>query len=262
MNYTQQLQQRLESRTSRSRLDANTLLEHFALISYAVPIERIEKLIPTPFKLWTYKKAEQEYAIVSAVPFLDKDFCFPKLVPFAKFQFSQTNFRTYIIDTRTGEMSAWFFSTILGSSTYLIPNKLWKMPWHFGRYVFEYAKEKGIYTNYKMTIKSHIGDAQIDIVDTGKKVELLEGFSSLEEQAFVLTHPVKGFYHRTDKTLGTYQIWHPEMHLTSCTVNHLYFGLFEKLGLLTKEEMMMPHSVLILPEIEFDVLLPPRKEKL
>lgn len=41
--------------------------------------------------------------------------------------------------------------------------------------------------------------------------------------------------------------------------NHLYFELFEKLGLLNKSEMMNPHSVLITSKVEFDILLPPRK---
>ena len=36
---------------------------------------------------------------------------------------------------------------------------------------------------------------------------------------------------------------------------------FEKLGLLSKSEMMNPHSVLITPKIEFDILLPPKKMK-
>ncbi len=78
---------------------------------------------------------------------------------------------------------------------------------------------------------------------------------------YILTHPVLGYYNRPKHGIGTYEIWHPKMKLTHCTVEHLYFELFEKLGLLSKEEMLKPHSVLITPEIEFDVLLPPRKMK-
>jgi len=42
---------------------------------------------------------------------------------------------------------------------------------------------------------------------------------------------------------------------------NLYFELFEKLELLNQLEMNNPHSVLITPKIEFDILLPPKKRK-
>ena len=53
-------------------IDVNTELEYSAIISYKVPIERIQNLIPKPFKLWTFIEDLKEYALVSAVQFIDK----------------------------------------------------------------------------------------------------------------------------------------------------------------------------------------------
>lgn len=240
-------------------MDVNTQLEHFAIISYKVPIEKIAHLIPKPFKLWTYLENGKEYALVSAVPFKDKDFSFYRIARFPKFQFFQTNFRTYIIDERDQSHSAWFFGTTLGSITCLIPRKIWKMPWDYGKYTFDFKKEKDHYSEYNMTFSSKLGNGSIAIESTGNSVKLLDGFKSIEEQTHILTHPVIGYYHRDNQELGTYEIWHPKIDVKEGKSKHLYFELFQKLGFLTKEEMNNPHSVLITPKIEFDILLPPRK---
>ena len=75
----------------------------------------------------------------------------------------------------------------------------------------------------------------------------------------ILTHPIEGYFHRLDDALGTYSIWHPEMQLTMGQPKHLYFSLYERLGLLSKEEMQQPHSIFICPQILFEIYLPPRR---
>ena len=138
VNYKIFTENRVKNRLTRSYLDVNTKLEHFAIISYKVPIEKIEHLIPKPFKLWIFIENKKEYALVSAVPFKDKDFSFYRISRFAKFNFFQTNFRTYIIDQRDMSNSAWFFGTTLGSITSIIPKKIWKMPWEYPKYKFSF----------------------------------------------------------------------------------------------------------------------------
>ena len=259
MNYQTKTKNRVQNRVSRSYLDVNTKLEHFAIVSYKVPLEKIAHLIPKPFKLWTFTDNEKEYALVSAVPFKDKDFSFYRISRLLTFNFYQTNFRTYIIDERDGSHCAWFFATTLGSLTSIIPKKIWKMPWEYAKYKFSFKKNKETYSEYKMEFTSKLGDGVIDIESTENEVKLLEGFTNMEEQIHILTHPVIGYYHVSNKELGTYEIWHPEIALKEAKAKNLYFGLFEKLGFLSKSEMNNPHSVLITPNIEFDILLPPKK---
>ncbi|MBB6461937.1 DUF2071 domain-containing protein [Flammeovirga kamogawensis] len=256
-NYREILDKRVQARKSKSKLDVNTLLEHFAIISYKVPLSKIEKYIPKPFKLWTFLENGVAYALVSAVPFKDKDFRFYKLHSSLTFNFYQTNFRTYIIDERDGSYAAWFFGTTLGSITHIFPKLLWKMPWEFGRYSFDFIYEEGRYKKYVMEFTSKMGNGKIDLEGTTEENILLNGFSNLAEQDLILTHPVKGYYTQSESKIGTYEIWHPKFNLKQGKVKAAYFELFERLELLSKEDMKTPHSVLITDQIVFDVLLPP-----
>lgn len=53
MTFREIINNRIKNRLKRSFLDVNTQLEHFAIITYKIPVKKIEHLIPTPFKLWT-----------------------------------------------------------------------------------------------------------------------------------------------------------------------------------------------------------------
>jgi hypothetical protein len=77
-----------------------------------------------------------------------------------------------------------------------------------------------------------------------------------------LTHPVAGYFWKTNQTLGTYQVWHERMELTVGRVITARFGLLERLKIATAEEMLEPHSVLIQPAIPFLVGVPPREVKI
>jgi len=259
VNFTQELQNRVKNRKKHSLIDMNTLLEHFVIISYKVPVNRIKHLIPEPFKLWTFVEDNVEYALISAVNFKDTDFSLSRILQFIKFNFYQTNFRTYIIDKTNNSHCAWFFGTTLGSKTSLIPNKIWKMPWERGKYTEDIRIKNGIYNKYELEFKSKQGIGKVSLVSTTTKMKIHSGFTSLDEQLLILTHPVIGYYYLKNKEIGTYEIWHPKMDLCEGKLDDAYFELFNKLNLLDKKEMKHPHSVLIINEIEFDILLPPKK---
>ena len=57
--------------------------------------------------------------------------------------------------------------------------------------------------------------------------------------------------------IRTYRIAHKKMELKIGTTQSMYFSLYERLGLLTKEEMNKPFSIFYLDEIRFDIELPP-----
>lgn len=101
-------------------------------------------------------------------------------------------------------------------------------------------------------------DAEIELEDTGNPVAVCDGFHSVEEVALVLTHPVDGYFRREDGHLGHYSVWHEKMRLTAARPLRLWFGLFERMNLLSRDEMNQPHSVFLCPEVEFLIHLPPR----
>ena len=243
-------------------MDVRTKLQHFALINYIVPIDRLRPHIPEDqFEIVPFEVGDQTCGLLSVVPFLDEDFHYPRLAPFAKFNFGQTNHRVYVIDRATGEHAAWFFGTTLGSRLVYFARSLWRIPWHYAKYDIncQYDPAAKRYERYSFEVKSDWCNCDIELEDTGEPMSLLEGFDSIEQQKVILTHPVEGFFYRLNGSLGTYSVWHEEIPLTTARATGLYFSLYEKLDILSRDEMARPHSVLVCPETLFEVHLPPRR---
>lgn len=259
-SYREMLNRRL-ARPVGGFMHAMTKLRHFALITYALPKARLEPHIPSDrFEIPEFTIGGQKFALLSFVPFLDVDFHFPRIIPSRKFSFAQTNHRAYVIDRQTGEHGVWFFGTTLGSYLVHIPRTLWKLPWHFARYNVDcrYSETDRQYERFHYQMDSQWCSGHVEIEDTGEEVRDVEGFASYDEMKFILTQPVTGWFRRLDGRIGTYSIWHEEMRMTLGHVREARFSLYENLGIFSKEEMTKPHSVLICPEIEFRILLPPR----
>jgi uncharacterized protein DUF2071 len=257
------LKKRLE-RSPAGRLHARTMLRHFALVNYTVSSEWLAKFIPSDrFEVARFNTDEGSKSFLSVVAFQDTDFNFPRLAPGIKFTFYQTNHRAYIIEKSSQEPVVWFFGTNLGSRLVNIPRWLWQIPWHFTNYTvdcrFDHATNR--YEKYSYNFKSKWCQGRLELRDTGEPISIMNGFTSLDEMKLILTQPLQGFYPRLDGQIGTYQVWHREMACTKGVAQNLYFSLYEKLGLLSKEEMQRPHSIFLCPEVEFDVHLPPKTFK-
>ena len=244
-------------------LNIRTDLLHFALITYALPKQRLEPYIPADrFEIVEFDIGGRPMALMSAVPFWDADFRYARLAPFLTFQFGQTNHRVYVIDKQTGQHVVWFFGTTLGSPIVFGARWLWRIPWHMARYQLDchYDVQQGRYEQYEYQVQSDWCAADISLEDTGHPVtNAIDGFASLDDWKLILSHPVEGFFYRLDGCLGTYSVWHEEIPLTVGRPQHLYFSLYERLHLLSREEMLHPHSVFICPKVTFEVYLPPRK---
>ena len=165
----------------------------------------------------------------------------------------QTNFRVYVVDKLTNEQVVWFFGTTLGAYYVYIPKILWKIPWHYAKYQtdFDYDISKKRYNRYRVKSESDWCSSEINLIDTGEPVEVHPGFEDLDAIKLILTHPIQGFFHRTDNKLGTYSVWHKELEITKGKADGIYFSLYERLGLLSREEMNNPVSIFICPEIVF-----------
>ncbi len=259
MDYLAELQQRL--RPPRAGwLDVDSTLAHFALISYAIPKVRLLPHIPQDrFEIVEIQVHGERRALISAVPFWDADFRF-RALPFARFGFGQTNYRAYVINKRTGQHGVWFFGTTLGSWVVNLARVMWHIPWHRARYEMDcvYDAVQRRYTRYAMRAQSSWSDLRVHLEDTGQPPTTHTGFESLDAMTLILTHPVDSYFYRLDGALGTYSVWHAVLVLTEAKLTDAYFGVFERLGLLNREEMQRPLSVLVCPQTLFRVLLPPR----
>lgn len=250
----------LLSRPTVSSFDVEATLQHFAIVSYAIPPERVLPHIDPAFDLDCFTGSSgQPLVWVSMVPFEDQDFRFV-CARWLKFRFGQTNYRTYVIHRDTGKRAVWFFGTTLDSWTVSIPRHLWKLPWHRGHVRFDcaYDPDSRKYTRYRMTTTSDWAPVEIDLEDLGTPVTTLNGLNNFDAAMVVLTHPLLGVFHCRDGRLGTYHIWHDRLQCTEGRVNSARIGLFDRLGLVPYAEQSKPHSVLIQNRTEFTIYLPPR----
>ena len=242
-----------------SGIDVVTTLAHFAIVTYMVEPDALRPHIDARFDLDTIIDAEgREKALISVVPFLDQDFRFVRF-PWKKWRFGQTNYRAYVRDRNTGEHVVWFFGTVLDSWTVNIPRFAWRLPWHRARITFDvaYDADFGRYSHYQMTASSNWAPARLAIEDSGKPPTQLTGFPELESGLVLLTHPLYGYYYRRDGSLGRYSIWHHRLETTLGTVTEASFPLLDQLNLVPTGDLTSVHSVLIQPETEFTIYLPP-----
>ncbi|MEI9895065.1 MAG: DUF2071 domain-containing protein [Chthoniobacter sp.] len=236
-----------------------TTLRHFAIVSYAVPAERVRPYVPAAFALDTFSGADGNPVVwVSVVPFEDQDFRFAA-APWAKFRFGQTNYRTYVIRRATGERVVWFFGTTLASWAVRLPQIMWGLPWHRGRMKFDctYDPATRRYAKYELVTKSRWGAMELKLESAGKAVSALEGVEDFEGGMVVLTHPLVGYFRRRDGKLGRYSAWHDPMKPTEGRVVEARIEVLDRLGLVPYAEQGSPHSVLIQHEWDFTIYLPP-----
>lgn len=248
----------LIARKKPSGIDVHCELQHFAIVTYAVDPNRLSGLLPERFQLDLVKIDGVHKALLSVVPFVDVDFTSAKW-PFPKFTMGQTNYRIYIKDRWTGERCVWFLGTTLDSWTIAVPRYLWNLPWYKGKVSFdcEFDQQTQLYSRYQMHTESEWAPAELVLTQSDNKPFELLGFPDTETALVYLTHPLAGFYHCRNGNLGTYRVWHDRLLVKPATLQSAYFGLLDKIGLVTQNEQQKPHSVLVEQLNEFTIYLPP-----
>ena len=249
------LQQRCASRP-RGIYAVATTLQHFAIITYAIPPERLLARLPPGFTPHLVRLGDEDRALISVVPFLDRDFHFVRL-PLARWSFAQTNYRAYV--RYRGEECAWFFGTALATPLVQIPRQLWQLPWLPAETRFD-ARFDREGKHYERYVVETSGSAALELAleDFGEQSGLFPGFDCPVNQELVIGHPTQGYFCRRDGRLGTYRIWHDRLKPTRGKVVHARYKLLEDLGILSATEAQQPHSVLIQREVDFLIDLPPR----
>ncbi|MEZ7502399.1 DUF2071 domain-containing protein [Psychrobacter sp. Arc29] len=258
MQEARKLADYITKRPKPKGIDVLCGLKHFAIITYAVPADRFKGLFPARFKLDVVEIGGQEMGLISVVPFIDVDFT-SAVFPFPKFTMGQTNYRIYIIDTKTGERCVWFLGTTLDSWTIAVPRYLWNLPWHSGEVTFDCVlnESTGLYEKYHMETSSSWAKASVDIVQSESDEMVFDGFPDAESALVYLTHPFAGFYYRRDNKVGTYRVWHKELKVKPAKLKSANFKLLSDLGIVEETEQHTPYSVLVEPINEFTIYLPP-----
>ena len=197
----------------------------------------------------------RERGFVSAVSFRDVDFRFA-FAGWLRRSFFQTNYRAYVRDA-DGQRAVFFFGTTLDSRLVAVPRLVWGMPWHPGRTSIEAEWMNGVCTGYRHRCDGAWGGADVALIGSADPAGRLDGFADADDTAHVLTHPLDGWFRRPDGRLGAYAVWHERMNMTVGRAVRARYDVFDELGLVVPGGTS--HSVLLIPSVEFDVLLPPRK---
>ena len=233
---------------------AATELDAFAMVTYRVDADLVAEVLPAEVvpDRFTFDDGT-EGALVSAVPFLDRDFHF-RFFPLVKVGCGQVNYRAYV--TFRGERGVWFFGTSLDSVFVALPRFVWQMPWHRDRIRIDHSWSGDRCLSWSFAA-SGWGAGQCRIETSGEPLARLDGFTDLDETLEVLTHPMVGWYQRQRGGLGRYSVWHPVLALEAGTAPEARFAVFERLGLV--EPAQAPHSAVVARSVHFDVHTPPTR---
>ena len=233
---------------------AATELDQFAMVSYRVDAEALGAVLPDGVEpdVFTFDDGTRE-ALVSAVPFLDRDFHF-RFFPLVRVSCGQVNYRAYV--TFRGERGVWFFGTSLDSVFVALPRRAWQMPWHRDRISIAGTWDGDECRSWRFE-STGWGEGSCRLSATGAPLERLDGFGDLDETVEVLTHPMVGWYQRRRGGLGRYSVWHEVLGVRPCTVEEARFAVFERLGLV--EPGVIAHSAVVARTVHFDVHTPPTR---
>ena len=158
--------------------DVITTLRHFAIVTYAVPPERVAGLVDERFALDTIQVDGQERALISVVPFEDEDFRWAASDG-PRWRFGQTNYRIYVRDRQTGKRAVWFLGTTLGSWRVVVPRYLWRLPWHYGRFTLTCEQVvDGQYSTYRIETRSRWAPLALELEHHADAPLELPGFAS------------------------------------------------------------------------------------
>ena len=233
----------------------STKLEHLTVLTWAVEPARLRRHIPEIFSLERVSLDGEEFALISAVTFLNTA-AHLKRLPTPGLRFGQTNYRVYV--RQGGQRAVYFLGTTIDSWSVIVPNIVWKMPWTRGKYQFQVQRQGRTYSALKVEASGQWGMA-FAIEDLGEGIEVLKGFEQTDEGLQVLTQPHIGFYPRGGGKLGRYTIWHDFYKPKLGKLIEARFDLLSEFDLVPFSEQNKPHSVIIEPTVSYEIHLPPMR---
>ncbi len=234
-----------------SPFDVSITIRRFALLTYAVDPARVQRHLPATLEAERFDLGP-ERAFVSAVAFVNDGLRFG-FAPWARLRVPQVNLRAYV--RRGDERAVWFFATALGSRWVAVPRRLWRLPWSLARIGIDASDSDGRTAGYRLRATTALGSVELDAEGTDEPAGRLPGFADDVETAGVLTHPVRGYYRRSDGRLARLDVWHRRMEAFRARPTHARVEPFERLGIVSTGEP--PHSVLLCRDFDLRVILPP-----
>ena len=238
------------ARPPRRPWHASTWLDDFAIVTWAVDAERVDRHLPGGFE----PEVRDGAALISMVAFMDRDFAF-RFAPLPRLSCGQVNYRTYV--RRGGATGVWFFGSSLDSRLVSVPRVLWSMPWHRTQIAINATYGGAAGSEWMIAAAGEWGGASVQLIGDGTPLGTPPGFDDADASA-VLFDPVMGWYRRSRGVeFGHYSVWHQPLALQSARVVEARCDVFDGLELFEGNERV--HSAGFQRSVQFDVHTPPRR---
>jgi hypothetical protein len=225
-------------------------LEHFSLITYAIPVERAHALVPHPFEVATVSIGRRIFALLSIESFRDAGQSFSADRSIA---FEQTNYRLHV--RLNEEDCGWLLGISLGSLSAIAPRRLWPLPWHLSAMELNttYDQAAGRYHRYSLKTQSQWASARWELSDAGKPLPIKQDGSCHRLAVPIPNGTFADFFTRRDGELGVHRIRYSRLRPTRGHLRLASCDLLERLGLLTADELLRPFSVALQPSLACQV---------
>ncbi len=235
-------------------LSVEMLLRDMLYVSYLIPASRLSRFLPPALKPAI---VDGENVFVSLVIFRGKT-SGAATIPTPRIPFDQVNIRTYVIDPVTGKPSVYFVQCgISGALITFLYGVLSGMPVEHTPFSIETVNGKeGNYSEYKVSGKWN-GDFTIEAEEISPSLTSLLPFSNVQAAINYLIDPLVGFYF-DGNILRRLEVYHAPLVPRVCKPEKVIFPYLSRLGMVPKEEIPLPHSILLVPFTPFLIYLPAR----
>ena len=229
-------------------------VRHVLYVSYAVPHSRVRPLLPDTVPLSTI---EETSAFVSVVVLQSEDVRLARL-PLFRFNYGQINVRTYVTDPRTGNQAVYFLKSGVTSASISALTRLLGLSWEkVDLNISAERDDSSLYTRYSVSGRWH-GDVHVLAEETGIHPTEVAPFHDLESAVDYLVRPMIGLYGSKGST-RRFEISHSSLEPRAMRLLEFRLPLLDAMGLVREEEVLEPHSVLLVPESPFRIFLPPTR---
>lgn len=225
----------------------------FALITYLVPAERLESLLPAGTELQTFARDGASWAFVSASCFLNHELHWAG-GPSPTWTFHQSTYRTYV--RRGADVGTFFLASYVETLPAALGQKLGLADTRRARFDVDIDRDPaGGYRGYRVVIHAGGQRAHLELTATGSP-GAPPPFGSAAEHVRFLTHRLHGYAYSLAGVPIDAQVVHGEMTAYGGHLGDAYFPPLEMRGLLDREQQQRPHSVLVSPGARFQLLAP------
>lgn len=225
-------------------------LRPYALITYAVPAERLGPRLPAELELCTISFADGTMkALVSLlVGRAEWIRAVGQPIPSGLLQYGQVNVRTYV--SCRGQQGVFFFRSFLGSRLVARAAQLFSgFPAQHAEIRLEFRSDQRESHHLHLGVSDHL---EVTLASDSNAPERFEGFPSSTAAIHFLTHPLIGYFRKPDGAIGALGTSHQLLLPTAGRMIQARMPWMMRQGLLEESQVEHPHSILIVPSADFD----------